>query len=153
MIEPAQSEEENVVKLQQVLELASKHGLIINWNKCRILFNRVKFPSHIVENGSIRPSEEKTLAVLQFPKPTSTKAIKSFLGSTGHFKKFIPQYAITERPRSNILRDRVKYEFGPSQEQSFDKLKASFAQDPVLKIYRVGAELEDFTRRRIFYQL
>lgn len=39
----AKTEEENLDKLEQVLKLASKHGLIINWTKCIFLTREVEF--------------------------------------------------------------------------------------------------------------
>lgn len=74
--------------------------------------------------------------------PISTKAIQSFLSLTGHFQKLSSQYATIARLLYNLLWGGVKYEFGSSQEQSFDELKASMAQHPVFKICRMGAETE-----------
>ncbi|GFV48283.1 transposon Tf2-6 polyprotein [Trichonephila clavipes] len=42
---------------------------------------------HIAENGTIRPSPTKTLAVRKFPEPTTIKQVQSFLGLTGYFRQ------------------------------------------------------------------
>ena len=137
-----ESEEENVEKLQLVLELASKHGLIINWKKCTLLVREVEYLGYIVKDGTIRPSEVKTRAVMDFPKPRSIKEIQSFVGLTGYFRKFIPQYATIARPLTRLLKDGIKFEFGSDQIRAFEELKTILAREPVLKLYRVGAETE-----------
>ncbi|XP_076660236.1 uncharacterized protein LOC143363555 [Halictus rubicundus] len=99
-----------------VLDVASKYGLLINWDKCRFLQTRVEYLGHIVENGNIQPSEHKTKAVMNFPKPQCTRDVQSFLGLTGYFRKF--------------------------EQIAFEKLKLILSSKPVLKLYRMGVETE-----------
>lgn len=54
----------------------------------------------------MKPSEAKTRAVKKFPKPTTTKQLESFFNLTGHFRKFIPNYAEITKPLSDLLRKR-----------------------------------------------
>lgn len=145
LIIPAKEEFECLEKLEQVLVTASDYGLNINWRKCSMLAKRVEYLGHIVEAGTIRPSEKKIAAVSRFPKPTSTKAIQCFLGLTGYFRKFMPQYALIARPLSQLLKNGVKFVFEKEQEQAFENLKMMLSRDPVLKLYRVGAETEIHT--------
>lgn len=107
-IVPAEDENESLRKLGQVLNMTRDCGLRINWNKCNILVRRVEYLGHIVEAGTVRPSEEKVTAVTRFPKPTTCKAIQCFLGLTGYF---IPQYALIARPLSQLLKKEVKFVF------------------------------------------
>lgn len=95
-----------------------------------------------MEAGQIRPSNKKTIAVAKFPEPTNVKQVQSFLGLTGYFRKFIPQFAIHARPLLQLLRNEVKFEFGVAQKEAFERLKSALIDGPVLKLYRVGAETE-----------
>lgn len=94
LIIPAKEEKECLQKLEQVLQTARDYALRINWKKCNLLVRRVEYLGHIMEAGTIRPSERKITAVTGFPRPTSIKMVQSFLGITGYFRKFIPQYAL-----------------------------------------------------------
>ena len=76
LIIPAKNEEENLDKLQEVLELASKHGLTINWEKCSLLVRKVEFLGYVIENSTIKPSEDKIRTVMSFPRPLSKKDIQ-----------------------------------------------------------------------------
>lgn len=100
LIIPAKGEEECLSRLEQVLRMAQDYGLKINWKKCSLLARRVEYLGHVVEAGTIKPSDKKITAVARFPKPTSVKMLQCFLGLTGYFRKFIPQYAMMARPLS-----------------------------------------------------
>lgn len=142
LIIPAKCELEAFDKLKVVLKVASDYGLIINWTKCELLVDKVDYLGYIVRAGQIQPSDRKTTAVAKYPEPRTVKQVQSFLGLTGYFRKFIPQYAIHARPLSQLLKNNVKFEFGEQQKDAFNKLKSVMIESPVLKLYRVGAETE-----------
>ncbi|XP_018364372.1 PREDICTED: uncharacterized protein LOC108762066 [Trachymyrmex cornetzi] len=75
---PAKNEEENVERLKQVLKRAEEYGLEINKKKCRLLERRIEFLGHVIEDGKLYPSPEKTKTVLKFPEPKTTKEIEAF---------------------------------------------------------------------------
>ncbi|KAG5327796.1 POL3 protein, partial [Pseudoatta argentina] len=125
-----------------VLTTASEHGLNINWNKCQFLRNQIEYLGYIVENGSVRPSEHKTRVVINFPTPTNAKQVQSFLGLTGYFRKFIPEYSEIARPLSDLLKNDAMFRFDDEQKNAFQKLKTILSQEPLLKLYRVGADTE-----------
>ncbi|GFW30962.1 hypothetical protein TNCV_2940621 [Trichonephila clavipes] len=77
LIIPAKDEKEGLEKLREVLEVASKYGLEMKFKKCQFL-RKVEFLGHVVENGTIRPSIAKTIAVKKFPVPTTVKQVQSF---------------------------------------------------------------------------
>jgi len=61
----------------------------------------------------------------QFPKPTTKKQVRSFLGLTGYYRRFIPHYATIATPLTNLTKksepDKVNWiaECG----KAFNKLK------------------------------
>lgn len=142
LIIPSRTEREGLDNLRLVLETASDYELLINWNKCSFLQQRIEYLGYIIENECFRPSERKTLSVINFPKPTCVKQVQSFLGLTGYFRKFIPNYSIIARPLSNLLKDGVKFHFTKEQEDAFQQLKTKLCLKPVLQLYRVNAETE-----------
>lgn len=142
LIVPAENHEDALNNLETVLKIASEAGLIINWNKCCFLQDKVEFLGHVIENGRIHPSTRKTKAVMSFAEPTSTRQLQSFLGLTGYFRKFIPKYSIIARPLTNLLKANIKFSFGEVERGTFTQLKLKLSENPVLSLYRVGAETE-----------
>lgn len=72
---PSANYEDNLKRLEDVLRVAAQYGLNINWRKCSFLRTKIEYLGHIVEDGSIRPSERKTEAVTKFPQPTNVKQV------------------------------------------------------------------------------
>lgn len=138
----AKNKDEALRRVQQVVKVAERHGLTINWAKCKFLQTEIEYLGHIVSRGTVRPSENKTKAVQNFPTPVNVKNVQSFLGLTGYFRKFIPRYAFIAKPLTDLLKKNNKFQFGPREAEAFGLLKAALSGDPVLKIYRVGAETE-----------
>lgn len=142
LIIPAADEDEAFSRLQKVLETCAEYGLEINKKKCHLLKRRIEFLGHVIEDGKVYPSELKTRAVLKFPTPTSIKQVQSFLGLTGYFRKFIPNYAKIAKPLSDLLRKDSKFVFAMNESNAFNQLKQVMTQGPVLNIFRQGTDTE-----------
>lgn len=142
LIIPSVDIQEGLSRLKLVLETAATYGLLFNWKKCQLLKSKVNYLGYEIENGEITPSEEKTNAVRQFPKPANVRAMQGFLGLTGYFRKFVPGYARIARPLTELLKGGVKFHFGKDQEHAFNQLKQILSDKPVLRLYCPTAETE-----------
>lgn len=71
LIVPAVDEAENLERVRRVLEVAQENGLMIRFDKCDFVKTRVCFLGHILENGTVRPSDEKTRAIKHYPESTA----------------------------------------------------------------------------------
>jgi len=67
----------------------------------------------------IRPNtklKSKVKAVLEYPGP---KNVKSFLGRSGYYRKFIKSYSSIAKPIMTLLHKNVKFEWTEKCEKSF----------------------------------
>ena len=142
LIVPGTSEENAFENLKTTLETAEKHGLCINWKKCKFLQPQVEFLGHVIGNGQVGPSPSKVKAVQAFPEPAKKKDVQSFLGLTGYFRKFVKNYAGIAYPLSDLLKNGEKFQFGENQRRSFAALKAALSSEPVLRIFQRQAITE-----------
>lgn len=142
IIIPAEDYDQAACRLEEVLKVAAKYGLVINWKKCDLLTKRVEYLGHIVENGTVCPSADKTKAVLKFPRPENTRQVHSFIGLTSYFRKFIENYANIARPLTDLLKKEKTFYFGVEEEDAFLTLKKKLAEEPVLGIFNPGRETE-----------
>lgn len=142
LIIPSQNIEQAIDSLKRVLEVSSQAGLHINWQKCKFIQTEIIYLGHIVTDGTVKPAECKTNAVMKFPVPRCVKDVQSFIGLTGYFRKFIYQYSMIARPLTNLLRNNIEFRFGKDEEQAFRSLKLALINKPVLKLYKSGAETE-----------
>jgi hypothetical protein len=48
---------------------------------------------YIAGNGEIKMNPDKIKAVMEYPRPTTARKIKQFLGLTSYYRKFIEGYS------------------------------------------------------------
>lgn len=142
IIIPSKSVEEGLSKFKVVLQRAKEFGLNIQWKKCQILKSTVDFLGYIIEDGQIKPSNEKTKAVQCFPEPKTIKQVQSFLGLSGYFRKFIMNYSVIAKPLSDLTRGEQVFVFDEIQKSAFLQLKDILSSKPVLQIYSPDLETE-----------
>lgn len=131
----AEDEKQAVDRLSQVLQRASEYGLEINWKKSQLLVRKVEYLGHVIEDGKISPSLEKTEAVMKYPEPKNLKELHSFIGMCSYFRKFINSFAQIARPLTELLKKDREFEFNSEQRRSFNILKECLVTKPVLRIY------------------
>lgn len=145
IIIPSKDEIEGVEKFEIVLKRAERCGLRIKWSKCQILQRKVIFLGYVVQNGSIKPSDEKVKAVNNFPIPTDRKAVQRFLGLASYFRKFIEDYAVIAKPLTDLLRKNVDFVISDEMLIACRQLKEALSSAPVLKLYDPDAVTEVHT--------
>ncbi|KAL4136302.1 hypothetical protein QTP88_007850 [Uroleucon formosanum] len=101
-------------KLRDVFERLRNHNLKIQPTKCEFLKQQCMYLGHIISENGIQPDPEKIKSVLQFPIPMSVKEIKSFLGLSGYYRKFIKSYSLISKPMTNLLRKDVTFNWDTS---------------------------------------
>ena len=65
---------------------------------------------HVVGRGVIRPEQSKVEAIQAFCQPAMKKQVRAFLGFTGYYRKFIPNYSAMATPLTDLTKtDQQKY--------------------------------------------
>ena len=77
---------------------------------------------------------EKVSKVAKWPTPMNCKDVKSFLGMVGYYRKFITHFGILARPLFNLLKKHVSFVWTTETNTSFEILKQSLIEAPVLKL-------------------
>ena len=90
---------------------------------------------HIVGNGEVKPEQTKIEAVSAFPIPTTKKQVRAFLGLTGYYRKFIPDYATVALPLTDLTRKQMPNQvvWGPECDTAFTTLKNRLCSSPILR--------------------
>ena len=128
----SETEEEHFHKLNQVFSRLAAAGLKVKLEKCRFLQEQVTYLGHQIDSQGLKTVQSKVDVVKHFPTPTSVEKVRSFLGLTGYYRKFIKGYADIAQPLSSLLKKNAEFTWGPTQIKAFDTLKEKLTSSPVL---------------------
>ncbi|UYV82368.1 hypothetical protein LAZ67_21001831, partial [Cordylochernes scorpioides] len=119
-------------RLEVVLNCFKRAGLKLNPGKCSFGASNIKILGHQVDKDGIRPDNDKIKAVSQFPIPKNLQQLRSFLGLSSYYRRFIKNYADIARPLNSLLSEGTKFQWNTDQERAFQKLKNALTSKPVL---------------------
>ena len=128
----SKSPEEHAEHLRLVLQLLREHSLCAKRPKCHLNAPELEFLGHVVGADGIRVDPKKTAVVTEWTVPQSVSKLRSFLGLTSYFRRFIQAYANIVGPLNNLLRKDVPYEWTSACQQAFDGVKVALTMAPVL---------------------
>ena len=78
--------------LHAVLRILRESQLYTKFSKCEFWLDSVKFMGHVVSGDGVNVDPNKVEAVLNWSKPTSVTEIRSFLGLTGYYRRFVQDF-------------------------------------------------------------
>ena len=125
--------EDHVSKVQQVLAKLAAAGLEANMAKCKFAYTELLFVGHVVSQGTIKPDPTKLDAVRKWPTPTNVTGVKSFLGFTNYYHKFIQGYAMKAKALYALTRKGVPFEWSQAAQASFVELQDALCSAPCLR--------------------
>ena len=77
---------EHLDKLKRLCEA----GLKLKPSKCSLLKREVVYLRFIVSRDGVKADHSKVAAVQDFPRPNTVKKLRSFLGLSSYYRRFIP---------------------------------------------------------------
>ena len=69
-----------------------------------VLFERT-FIGYLVSKDGVKTDPSIVATVRDFAPPTNVRGVRTFLGLTGFYRKFIPNYAGIALPLTDLLRN------------------------------------------------
>lgn len=123
--------------LQAVHQRLESTGLQINYVKSSFGKISIPFLGHVISKEGLHLSPDHLTAIAEAPAPKDMAALRSFLGLTSWFCKFIPNYATLGDPLRQLLRttNQSELQWDDAADKSFAKPKTVFLNSPVLVIF------------------
>ena len=128
--------EEHIAKLREVFERVRNANLTVKPSKCYIGFSSIEFFGYLVGDGLLQIQNDKIYKIRDAKIPVTKKQVRAFLGLTGYYHKFIPNYAQLMAPLSDLMKkgmpDRVGW--STQADNAFAALKNLLCEQPVLRL-------------------
>ncbi|XP_071061873.1 uncharacterized protein [Pseudochaenichthys georgianus] len=124
----------HLIRLAAVLESLRRAGLTANPRKCKLGLEEAEYLGFTIGRGNVRPQERKVQAIQDWPRPSTKKQVKTFLGLTSYYCRFIPNFSTIASPLTDLTRDSqpLMVKWTGEAEHAFEGLKRALCARPVL---------------------
>lgn len=123
---------EHLAHLERVLEKLSKNSLFAKRSKCEFFKESISFLGHIVSSKGIAADPDKTKTIANWPAPKNITELQQFLGLSGYYRKFVPNFAGITSCLTDLLKKDTPFVWTPVEESSFALLKRLLISPPIL---------------------
>jgi hypothetical protein len=142
--------EQHLIRLASILHRLRSSGLKLKPEKCSFFQKEVSFLGHTISDLGIGTDPRKTATVSEWPVPQSVKDVRSFVGMTSYYRRFVKDYAKIASPLNAIARKNICFQWSDEAQNAFDKLKDAMTSAPILAMptddddYTLDTDASDF---------
>ncbi|XP_074291591.1 putative mitochondrial protein AtMg00860 [Silene latifolia] len=141
----SKTKEEHEKHLRIVLQTLREHQLYAKLSKCEFWLEKVDFLGHIILKGGVVMDPTKIEAVSKWVAPKNVAEIRSFLGLTGYYRRFVKDFSKIARPLTSLMRKDSRFKWDGSCEMAFLTLKERLTTAPVLALSEGSENFEVYT--------
>ncbi|KAD7117887.1 hypothetical protein E3N88_05155 [Mikania micrantha] len=125
--------DEHLSHLRLVFQSLLNNKLVAKLSKSLFGQTTVGYLGHVISAHGVAVDPDKIACIRDWPTPKTVKDVRSFLGLSGYYRRFIHHYASVAGPLSDLLR-KDKFLWTSIQEEAFKKLKQLLSSTPVLRL-------------------
>ena len=121
-------------QLTKCFEQCEKYGISLNAAKCQFVVPFGRLLGHIVGKAGIVVDLDKISLIVNFPKPTIVKQVRSYLGLCSYYRRAIKSFAEIASPLTKLLKKLgvgASPIWAPNCEEAFLALKEKLSTTPV----------------------
>ena len=110
------------------------HQLFGKFSKCDLFKDKIQYLGHVVTKEGISMDPKKIKAIQYWPVPKDVTDVRSFMGITGYYRRFIEGFSRIANPITSLQKKGNKFDWNQKCEDSFKKLKTLLTSAPILRI-------------------
>ena len=125
--------EEALANLENVLKRCKEANLSLSHEKCFMMFTEgIVLGNHILGDG-IRVDKSKVEVISRLIAPSCQKDVRSFLGFTGYYRRFIENFTKIASPIFKLLTKDCEFNWNPDCQLAFETLKTKIFEGTILR--------------------
>ena len=144
--------------VHKVLDILEANQLFVHPEKCTWESPTVNYLGLILEKRVTCMDPVKIQGIANWLTPTTVKQVWSFMGFCNFYHPFIFQFSHIAQPLNQLTKKDTPWEWGPKQQQAFEKLQKWITSEPVLiqpkleELFKIEVNASGYTIRAILIQ-
>ena len=118
----SRSKEEHEEHLKIVLQELREHQLYAKFSKCDFLKDKIQYLGHVVTKEGISVDPEKIKAIEEWPVRKDVTNVRSFMGNTGYYQRFIEGFSRIANPITSLQKKGKKFEWSQKWSQKCEDI-------------------------------
>ena len=119
-------------RVHQVLHKLAKHDLFLKLEKCQFEQEKVEFLGVILSEGAVQMDPAKLKGIADWAIPKCIRDVWAFLGFTGFYRYFIPNYSRIACPLIQLTQKNTPFHWWEPHFKVFKTLKTLMCRKPIL---------------------
>jgi len=136
------SQAEHDKNLRATLQRLSDSGLTLNKSKCVFNQETLEFFGYVFNKSGMSPDLKKVRDIQNLKTPTDQSTVRSLLGMTNFFARFIPDYATLTEPLHQLTKKNIQWEWSQKHDNAVSVLQAALSSAPVLSYFNIEKDTE-----------
>jgi len=142
--------EGHLQRLATIFERLRSAKLKLKPEKCCLFQKSVSFLGHTVSEDGIGTDPKKTKTVSDWLTPRCVKDVRSFMGLTSYYRRFVQGYAEIAAPLNALMKKNQRFHWSDDTQAAFDALKVTLTSAPILAIPTADGDFVLYTDSSYF---
>eukprot|EP00253_Pinus_taeda_P025003 PITA_25003 len=125
--------EEALGNFEKVLIMCKETNLSLSHEKCFMMFTEGIVLGHHISGDGIKVDKSKVEVISKLPIPNCQKDVRSFLGFTSYYRRFIENFTKIASPLFKLLTKDCEFKWDPDCQFAFEALKTRISEAPILR--------------------
>eukprot|EP00253_Pinus_taeda_P007596 PITA_07596 len=125
--------EEALENLEKVLIRCKETNLSLSHEKCFMMFTKGIALGHHISGDGIKVDRSKVEVMSKLPIPNCQKVVRSFLGFTSYYRRFIEKFTKIAYPLFKLLTKDCEFKWDPDCQSTFETLKTRISEARILR--------------------
>ncbi|XP_028118005.1 uncharacterized protein LOC114315596 [Camellia sinensis] len=130
----SKSRGEHEQHLRTALQILRENKLYAKLSKCELWLGSVALLGHVIDTDCISMDPQKIEAIVDWPKPINVSEVRSFLGLTGYYCRFVKDFSKLALPLTQLTQKNVPFGWNDQWKSAFQKLKTRLVIAPILTL-------------------
>ena len=96
-----------------------EHQVYAKFSKCDFFKDKIQYLGHVITKDGISVDPDKIKAIEKWPVPKDVTDVRSFMGITGYYRRFIEGFSRIANAITSLQKKGNKFEWNKKSEESF----------------------------------